>query len=100
MPIITGDFKSMSQSYLAKVQEKKRKEAELKANPKMLLLEILRCTIFSREDRDALDSVIPPEAQRQMMGGMLRVVTADTSTQWDMLNGAQKAVIHESHNGR
>lgn len=90
----------MSQSYLAKIQEQKRKEAELKANPKLLLLEILRYTIFSREERKTLDKIIPPEIQRQMIGGCLQMVTAETPTQWDMLNSAQKAVIHNSHNGK
>lgn len=100
IPIVLTDFNNMSQSYLAKIQEQKRKEAELKANPKLLLLEILRYTIFSREERKTLDKIIPPEIQRQMIGGCLQMVTAETLTQWDMLNNAQKAVIHNSHNGK
>ena len=100
IPIVTKEFETLLQNYLAKVQEKKRKDAELISNPRQLLLEVIRQTIFSKDERKMFDSLFSPEFQRQLIGGTIKVMASDAPTQWDLYSDSQKAIIHEYHNAK
>jgi len=74
IPIIESECERILSQYLAVAESTKSKETKA-MQPKNILLEALRQMIFSPKERKMLDKVVPPEIQRQMIGGTISIMT-------------------------
>ena len=101
IPILTTEYNSICEAYLAKVNAQKVQEKSQPANVKVMLVEELYKRLFSPYER----KIMPPEVLELMKSAALRKSSGGNNdegshTQWDLYNEAQKAVIHEHDNAK
>ncbi len=101
IPILTTEYNSICEAYLAKVNAQKVQEKSQPANVKVMLVEELYKRLFSPYER----KIMPLEVLELMKSAALRKSSGGNNdegshTQWDLYNDAQKAVIHEHDNAK
>ena len=101
IPILTTEYNSICEAYLAKVNAQKVQEKSQPANVKVMLVEELYKRLFSPYER----KIMPPEVLELMKSAAFRKSSGGNNddgshTQWDLYNDAQRAVIHEHDNAK
>ena len=77
IPVVETECEKIFRQYIA-AAEKAKQNQTTPMRPKDMLLEALRQMIFSPKERQTLDKVVPPEVQRQMIGGTIGVMGASS----------------------